>query len=70
VRALLAPGPFEDRPPRAIRAKYYRYEFADPGDRSGAWWRRTLVSEYLPALTREDPRLVDFLRGQGWPDGR
>jgi hypothetical protein len=67
-RALLAPGPFEDRPPRAVRAKYYRYELADPGDPSRAWWKRTFVSEYLPALERDDPRLVEYLRQQGWPD--
>jgi hypothetical protein len=58
VRALLAPGPFEDRPPRAIRAQYYRYAFTRPGDTTGAWWKRTLVGEYLPVLTRDDPRLL------------
>ena len=68
VRALLAPGPFEDRPPRALRAKYYRYEFTDAGDRSGAWWKRAFVSDYLPPLTADDPRLVEYLRRQGWPD--
>jgi hypothetical protein len=57
VRGLLAPGPFEDRPPRALRARYYRYEFTRLGERDRAWWKRTLVDEYLPPLTRDDPRL-------------
>jgi hypothetical protein len=54
---LLAKGPFRDRPPRYIRARLYRYEFARPGARGGAWWRRTLMGEYLPPLSREDLRL-------------
>jgi hypothetical protein len=57
ARALLAPGPFEDHPPRALRARYYRYEFTRWGERTRAWWKRTLVSDYLPSLTRDDPRL-------------
>jgi len=62
VRALLAAGPFDDRPPRAVRARYYRYQFTRLGEPTRAWWKRTLVSEYLPALVRDDPRLVDYLR--------
>jgi Lipase maturation factor len=65
TRALLAPGPFEARPPRAIRALYYRYRFTRPGEDPAAWWKRTLVSEYLPPLTRDDPRLDDYLRREG-----
>jgi len=57
TRALLAAGPFEDHPPRAIRARYYRYEFTRAGEHARAWWKRTLVSDYLPPLTRDDPRL-------------
>jgi hypothetical protein len=57
VRALMAPGPFQDRPPRALRARYYRYEFTRWGEATDAWWKRTLVGEYLPVLTRDDPRL-------------
>src|SRR6266542_2562052 len=53
VRALLAPGVFEDHPPRLIRARYYRYAFTRPGE-GAAWWRRTLVGEYLPPLSRRD----------------
>jgi len=60
VRGLLAPGPFEEHPPRWIRARYYRYAFTRWGD-GPAWWRRTLVGEYLPPLSRED------LAGYGGP---
>jgi hypothetical protein len=65
TRGLLAPGPFETRPPRAIRALYYRYRFTRPAEDPSAWWKRTLVSEYLPPLTRDDPRLDDYLRQEG-----
>ena len=64
ARRLLAPGPFETRPPRAIRAQYYAYRFARSGE-TGDWWERRLVSTYLPALTRDDPRLVGYLRRAG-----
>jgi hypothetical protein len=65
TRGLLAPGPFETRPPRAIRARYYRYRFARSGEDPPAWWDRTLVSEYLPPLTRDDPRLAAYLEREG-----
>ena len=65
-RGLLAPGPFQDRPPRSIRAAYYRYQFTRPGEPTHDFWKRTLAGGYLPALTRDDPRLRDYLRAQGW----
>jgi len=58
---LLAEGPFRERPPRYIRARLYRYEFTRVGEPGRAWWRRTLIGEYLPPLSREDPRLREFL---------
>jgi len=68
TRGLLAPGPFADRPPRAVRALYYRYELTRLGEPHRDWWKRTLVSDYLPPLTRDDPRLVEYLRRAGWKD--
>jgi hypothetical protein len=53
VRGLLAPGAFEAGPPRAIRARYYEYRFTRWGEPGGDWWRRRLVAEYLPPITRE-----------------
>jgi lipase maturation factor len=39
-------------PPRFVRAVYYRYRFADPQERkaTGAYWKRTRLGEYLPAV--------------------
>jgi hypothetical protein len=62
ARGLLARGPFEERPPRAIRALYYRYQMTRHGDATRDYWKRTLVGEYLPPVTREDPRLREYLR--------
>jgi hypothetical protein len=66
VRGLLAPGPFSDHPPRAIRARYYRYRMTRIGEPTRDYWKRTLVSEYLPPLTRDDPRLAAFLAERGF----
>src|SRR5262249_15649623 len=50
VLALLAANPFPDRPPQFVRALLYDYKMTDGAEkrRSGAWWRRTLVGEYVP----------------------
>jgi hypothetical protein len=66
VRGLLAPGPFSDHPPRALRALYYRYRFARPGTPSRSWWTRSLVTELVSPLTRDDPRLRTYLARRGW----
>jgi hypothetical protein len=67
ARGLLADGPFMSRPPRFIRALYYRYEFTRPGDPSGAWWKRTLVGDYLKPMSLNDPRLGEYVAVHGWP---
>ncbi len=64
--SLLAGNPFPDAPPLHIRASLYRYEFAPPGDPSGAWWKRTLLDEWLPPLSADDLRLRRFLAAHGW----
>ncbi|MBI4352033.1 MAG: lipase maturation factor family protein [Elusimicrobia bacterium] len=48
---LLKPGPFS-RPPRYVRARFYRYRFSGPEERknTGAWWKRELAGEYLPPV--------------------
>jgi len=59
---LLRDNPFPDAPPACVRALFYRYRFTDWRERrkTGAWWDRTLVGEYLTpiALTAqaETPR--------------
>jgi len=65
---LLATNPFPDTPPRYVRATLYRYAFAPPGDPSGAWWRRTRLGTWLPALSAADPQLRRFLAAHGWSD--
>jgi hypothetical protein len=49
--ALLGRNPFTERPPAVIRARLYRYRFTTRRERrrTGAWWARELVGEYLPA---------------------
>jgi len=51
--ALLKTNPFPDRPPRYLRARYYRYWFTTPAERrqSGRWWNRQLVSEFVRPIT-------------------
>lgn len=64
--SLLATDPFPDIPPRFIRARLYRYEFAPPGDASGQYWKRTELGLWLPPLSRDDPALRQFLAMHGW----
>jgi len=51
--ALLAANPFPDRPPRYLRARYYRYRFTTPAERqqTGQWWNRQLAGEYVRPIT-------------------
>lgn len=55
---LLHRDPFTGRAPRFIRARYYRYEYTGWQElrRSGAWWRRALVGDYLPPTSLVDVR--------------
>jgi hypothetical protein len=64
--SLLAGNPFQESPPRYVRALLYRYEFAPPGNPQGAWWSRTLLGVWIPPLSADDPRLRRFLTAYGW----
>jgi hypothetical protein len=64
--SLLASNPFPQKPPRHIRAVLYRYEFAPPGNPEGAWWKRTPLGLWLPAVSADDPRLHSVLAAYGW----
>jgi hypothetical protein len=66
VVGLLAHNPFEEHPPKWIRAELYRYRFTTFSDASGNWWTRTRVASYLPPLTADDPALLEFLELHGW----
>jgi hypothetical protein len=52
---LLRRNPFPDNPPRFVRAQFYHYRYTSWSEHreTGAWWARTLVGEYLPALRLE-----------------
>jgi hypothetical protein len=49
ITSLLRTNPFADAPPAQVRSRYYRYHFTTPEERTrtGAWWRRELVGEFL-----------------------
>src|SRR6187402_640061 len=57
VLALFSENPFPERPPRFVRASFYRYEFAPRG--SHDTWRRTPVGQYLAPVSLEDPELLE-----------
>jgi hypothetical protein len=50
---LLRHNPFPTKAPAAIRARLYHYRFTTPAERrrTRSWWDRTLVGEYVPALS-------------------
>jgi len=54
VLFLFAGNPFEQQPPREVRAVLWQYWFTDiPTKRStGLWWRREFRGLYAPALER------------------
>jgi hypothetical protein len=58
VDRLLAHNPFPDKPPRYIRATFYRYRFTTARElrQTGAWWKRQELREYLPAVSLDQLR--------------
>ncbi|MEU6092728.1 lipase maturation factor family protein [Streptomyces sp. NPDC047085] len=50
---LLRRNPFPTAPPTFLRARLYAYRFTTWPElrRTGAWWHRTLVQDYLPPVT-------------------
>ncbi len=52
VTALLKRNPFPDSPPDAIRALKYHYRFTSFQERrkTGNWWKRERVAEYMPVV--------------------
>jgi len=64
--SLFAGNPFPARPPRFMRAVLYKYKFAKPGNQQGLYWTRQKMGDWIPALSAEDPRLLTFLKNEGW----
>jgi lipase maturation factor 1 len=58
VNGLLAHNPFPDKPPRYIRAMFYRYRFTTRSElrETGAWWKRQELREYLPSVSMDQLR--------------
>jgi lipase maturation factor 1 len=58
VNRLLAHNPFPDKPPRYIRAMFYRYRFTTVSElrQTGAWWKRQELREYLPTVSLDQLR--------------
>ena len=56
VATLFEQNPFPDTAPRFIRATFYRYRFTtiEEHRRTGAWWKRQELGEYLPSISLED----------------
>jgi hypothetical protein len=53
VTHLLARNPFPDAPPHYVRAIVYRYRFTNAQEKSktGAWWKREELGEYLQPVS-------------------
>jgi hypothetical protein len=64
--SLFKANPFPDKPPRYVRAVLYSYAFAPPENPEHLWWTRKELGLWLPPLSADDPRLLDFLKGAGW----
>jgi hypothetical protein len=60
VLSLFAENPFPERPPRFIRATFYRYEFAPRG--SPDTWQRSRAGQYLAPVSLQDPEFLEALR--------
>jgi hypothetical protein len=56
ILRLLRGNPFPDRPPVWIRARLFRYRFTSWAERrrTGAWWSRTYIGEFVPPIRLRD----------------
>ena len=68
VLSLLRKNPFAQAPPKYVRAMLYEYHFTTPEERkrTGAWWKRTLIGPYFPAVSMDMPGFRRVLEAQGW----
>jgi len=64
--SLFSANPFPEKPPRYVRAVWYRYKFAPPGKPGRLWWNRDEEQIWLPPLSADDFELIRFLRSAGW----
>lgn len=57
-------NPFAERPPRLVRAAFYRYSFTRAGE--PGYWRRTYVADVLKPLSRDEPELLRYMELHRW----
>lgn len=64
VNRLISKNPFPEHPPRFVRAVWYQYRFTKPSERgkTGAWWVRVSLGEYLPPLSLNNPQFQSILQ--------
>jgi hypothetical protein len=63
--SLFAANPFPTKPPRFVRAMWYRYKFVPP-NAAGKWWEREQLGFWLPPLSADDEQLRAILVDAGW----
>jgi hypothetical protein len=53
VLALMENPPFEEKPPKHVRAMVYEYRFTTFGERrkTGNWWKREFKGAYFPTVS-------------------
>ncbi|XP_018330116.1 lipase maturation factor 2 [Agrilus planipennis] len=58
-------SPFQDKPPKYIRATLYKYKYTSWSQRwQPMWWSRVKVGEYFSPSTKESPELIDYLKAR------
>lgn len=69
VLELMDTNPFPENPPKYVRATLYKYHFASKNTTkryaASDWWTREAVEEYLPALNKNEPTFVGYLKESG-----
>lgn len=60
ILRLMGTNPFPEEPPAYVRALFYQYRYTDWREkrRTGAWWTRELIGEYLPPVSLHELREI------------
>ena len=64
--SLIANNPFRDKPPKYIRVEFYRYQFAEIGNKEGKVWNRNYIVEWLPPLSKSTNGFKEYIQANGW----
>ncbi|XP_044736039.1 lipase maturation factor 2-like isoform X2 [Chrysoperla carnea] len=59
-----AHSPFQNQPPKYLRALLYNYHYTLWDQRTINWWTRQKVGEYFPVFTKDTVSLQDYLQSQ------